>query len=279
MEREKKSAKELEKISNELRIDIIKMLCEAGSGHPGGSLSVIDILTVLYFNHLIHDPKNPNWDGRDRVVLSKGHVCPALYAVLSKCGYFPHEELFTLRKLGSRLQGHPAKDKGLPGIEVSTGSLGQGLSVGVGMAIGFKLDKKPNRVYVIMGDGEQQEGSIWEAVMSAGHYNLDNLIGIVDHNNLQIDGEVEKVMGVENLEEKYRAFRWETIRINGHNISEIDNAFEKAKKIKGKPVAIIADTIKGKGVSFMENVAEWHGKAPNKDQAEKCISELCNLIK
>jgi len=279
MEREKKSAKELEKISNELRIDIIKMLCEAGSGHPGGSLSIIDILTVLYFNHIIHDPKNPDWDGRDRVVLSKGHVCPALYAVLSKCGYFPHEELFTLRKLGSRLQGHPAKDKGLPGIEVSTGSLGQGLSVGVGMAIGFKLDKKPNRVYVVMGDGEQQEGSIWEAVMSAGHYKLDNLIGIVDHNNLQIDGEVEKVMGVENLEEKYRAFRWETIRINGHNISEIDSAFEKAKKIKGKPVAIIADTIKGKGVSFMENVAEWHGKAPNKDQAEKCISELCNLIK
>lgn len=278
MELIKKSAKELEKISNELRIDIIKMLCEAGSGHPGGSLSVIDILVVLYFNHLIHDPKNPNWDGRDRVILSKGHVCPALYAVLSKCGYFPHEELFTLRKLGSRLQGHPAKDKGLPGIEVSTGSLGQGLSVGVGMALGFKLDKKPNRVYVIMGDGEQQEGSIWEAVMSAGHYKLDNLIGIVDHNNLQIDGEVEKVMGVEDLVEKYKAFRWEAIRINGHNISEIDDTFEKAKKIKGKPVAIIADTIKGKGVSFMENVAEWHGKAPNKEQAEKCIQELCKLI-
>ncbi|MFN3966262.1 MAG: transketolase [Endomicrobiia bacterium] len=278
MELIKKSAKELEKISNELRIDIIKMLCEAGSGHPGGSLSVIDILVVLYFNHLIHDPKNPNWDGRDRVILSKGHVCPALYAVLSKCGYFPHEELFTLRKLGSRLQGHPAKDKGLPGIEVSTGSLGQGLSVGVGMALGFKLDKKPNRVYVIMGDGEQQEGSIWEAVMSAGHYKLDNLIGIVDHNNLQIDGEVEKVMGVEDLVEKYKAFRWEAIRINGHNISEIDDTFEKAKKIKGKPVAIIADTIKGKGVSFMENVAEWHGKAPNKEQTEKCIQELCKLI-
>lgn len=264
---------ELKHIAQQVRIDIIKMITKAGSGHPGGSLSVTDILVTLYFVHLIHDPKNPLWEGRDRVVLSKGHVCPALYAVLAHCGYFPIEELWTLRKLGSRLQGHPAS-KHLPGIEISTGSLGQGLSVGVGMALSFKIDNKPNRVYVIMGDGEQDEGTIWEGAMFAGHNKLDNLIGIIDYNKLQIDGPVEKIMNIAPLADKYQAFNWHVIEINGHNYAEIDAAFTKAKSFKGKPTVIIAHTIKGKGVSFMENAVEWHGKAPTEEQAEIAIKEL-----
>ena len=269
-----KSKTELEKISREVRIDIIRMIAGAGSGHPGGSLSVTDLLITLYSNHLKHNPKAPGWEERDRVILSKGHVCPALYAVLSKCGYFPHEELMTLRKLGSRLQGHPAKDRGLPGIELSTGSLGQGLSVGAGIALGFKLDKKTNYVYVVMGDGEQDEGSVWESAMAAGHYKLDNLIAIIDYNKLQIDGQVEKVMGIYNIAEKYIAFRWNVIEIDGHNFDEINNAFKTVKEFKGKPSVIIAHTIKGKGVSFMENVAGWHGKAPNKEEAEVALKDL-----
>jgi transketolase len=266
--------KEYAKTANGIRTDIISMLSAAGSGHPGGSLSVTDILVMLYFKHLKHDPKNPNWTERDRVVLSKGHVCPALYATLSAAGYFPREELLTLRKLGSRLQGHPARDKGLPGIEISTGSLGQGLSVGVGAALGFRMDGKSNRVYVIMGDGEHDEGSVWEAIMAAGHYKLDNLTAIVDHNKLQIDGKVEDVMAIADLSEKYRAFRWNTYEIDGHNLDEIDKALAKAREFRGKPTAIIAHTIKGKGVSFMENIAEWHGKAPKKEETEKALAEL-----
>lgn len=266
--------KQLEKIALKVRQNIIRILGEAGSGHPGGSLSITDILVSLYFKHLVHDPKNPLWEGRDMVVLSKGHVCPALYTVLSEAGYFNESELLTLRKLGSRLQGHPARDRGLPGIEISTGSLGQGLSVGVGIALGFRLDKKPNHVYVIMGDGEHDEGSIWEAVMAAGHYKLDNLTGIVDHNKLQIDGEVEKIMGVSDLDEKYSAFRWNTIEINGHDFKQIDNALADARNFRGKPTVIIAHTTKGKGVSFMENAAEWHGKGLKKEQAEQALKEL-----
>lgn len=265
----------LKKIACQIRTDIIQMLAAAGSGHPGGSLSVTDILVLLYFKHLIHNPKDPQWEGRDRLILSKGHVCPALYAALCAAGYFPREELFSLRKLGSRLQGHPAKDKGLPGIEISTGSLGHGLSVGVGMALGFNIDKKNNRVYVIMGDGEQDEGSVWEAAMAAGHYKLGNLTAVIDHNKLQIDGNVENVMGIADIGEKYRAFRWNTIEIDGHNYNEIDKALLKARtEEKGKPTVIIAHTIKGKGVSFMENVAAWHGKAPKKEEAEKALEDL-----
>lgn len=267
--------KKLEKISQNIRKKIIKMLCTAGSGHPGGSLSVTDILVCLYWEHLNHRPEDPDWEGRDRVILSKGHVCPALYAVLSEAGYFPEEELETLRKIGSRLQGHPARDKGLPGIEVSTGSLGQGLSVGVGMALAFKRDGKSNRVYVIMGDGEQEEGSIWEAVMSAGYYKLDNLTGIIDYNKLQIDGFVEDVMGIAELFKKYIAFRWNVLEINGHNFQEIDEALKKAKEHKNQPTVIIAHTVKGKGVSFMENIAEWHGKGLKKEEAEIALKEIC----
>ena len=266
--------KELQEISKNIRINIIKMLSLAGSGHPGGSLSETDILVTLYFNHLKHNPKNPQWPQRDYVILSKGHACVGLYAVLARAGYFPEEELWTLRKFGSRLQGHPAKDKGLPGIEISTGSLGQGLSVGVGIALGLKIDKKSNKVYVIMGCGEQQEGSIWEAAMAAGYYKLDNLIGIIDYNKLQIDGYNEEVMGIENIASKYTAFRWNTIEINGHNYDELNYAFDKAKNYKGKPTVIIAHTIKGKGVNFMENLAEWHGKAPNQQQTEQAIKQI-----
>jgi len=265
---------ELEQKAKVVRADIIRMLCEAKSGHPGGSLSAADLMTALYFEKLKHKPKEPDWDGRDRVIFSKGHACPLLYACLAECGYFPITELLTLRKFGSRLQGHPGKNKGLPGIELSTGSLGQGLSAGVGMALGLKLDKKSNRVYVLMGDGEQQEGSIWEAAMSAAHYKLDNLCGIVDSNKLQIDGSVKEVMGIEPLAEKWRAFGWNVIEINGHNIQEIISAYDKAAKTCDKPSVIIAQTVKGKGVSFMENQAGWHGKAPNKEQADTALKEL-----
>jgi len=266
--------KELEKISKQIRKDILLMLVEAGSGHPGGSLSAADLMVGLYFSKLRHDPKKPDWPQRDRVIFSKGHVCPLLYACLARSGYFPVEELMTLRKLGSRLQGHPAKDKGLPGIEVSTGSLGQGLSVGVGMALGLKMEKSDSRVYVLMGDGECEEGSIWEAAMSAGHYKLDNLCGVVDYNGLQIDGPVEDVMGIGPLAKKWEAFRWHAIKANGHSMKDILRAYDEASQTKDKPSVIIAKTIKGKGVSFMENEAGWHGKAPTKEQVELALKEF-----
>jgi len=269
---------ELEKKAKTVRVDLIKMLTEAGSGHPGGSLSATDLIAALYFDKLKHNPKKPDWEERDRVIFSKGHVCPLLYACLAETGYFPLEELMTLRKLGSRLQGHPAKNKGLPGIEVSSGSLGQGLGVGVGMALAFKLDKKPNRVYVLMGDGECDEGSVWEAAMSAAHYKLDNICGIVDYNKLQIDGRVEDVMAVAPLAEKWCAFGWNVIEIDGHKMSDIVAAYDKAAAAKGKPSVIVANTIKGKGVSFMENNPGWHGKTPSKEQAELALKELAIVL-
>jgi transketolase len=265
--------------SANVRKDIINMLGLAGSGHPGGSLSAVELVVSLYFKHMKFNLKIVNDPDRDYFVLSKGHVCPVLYAVLAQLGCFSHDELFTLRKIGSRLQGHPAKDKKLPGIEVSTGSLGYGLSIGAGIATGMKQAKKSNQVYVLMGDGEQQEGSIWEAAMSASHYKLDNLCAIVDNNGLQIDGVTKDVMNVEPLADKYRAFGWNVIEINGHNLDEIDDAYAQFKATTGKPTAIIAKTVKGKGVSYMENLAEWHGKIPSKELIEKALAEIDASIK
>jgi transketolase len=259
--------------ANAIRQHIIRMIFEAGSGHPGGSLSITDLLTVLYFHSLKHDPKKPTWDERDRFILSKGHCCPALYATLAESGYLPVDELMTLRKLGSKLQGHPHMLK-LPGLETTSGSLGQGLSIASGMAIGFNMDKKPNRVYCLMGDGELDEGQIWEAALTCAHYKLDNLTGIVDVNCLQIDGETCNVKNLEPLHDKWKSFGWNVLEVDGHDISALIDTFAKAKEIKGKPIVLLCHTIKGKGVSFMENNAEWHGKAPNKEQADKALLEL-----
>ncbi len=267
---------ELKEIARNLRIDILKSITEAGSGHPGGSLSAIDILVVLYWRVMKHDPQRPNWPERDRFVLSKGHAAPALYAVLAEWGYFPKDWLWTLRKVDSHLQGHPSR-KDTPGVEASTGSLGQGFSVAVGMALGLKDDPAKPHVYVMLGDGELDEGQVWEAAMAAAHYKLDNLTAVLDFNGLQIDGPVVKVMDTTPVEEKFRAFRWATRVIDGHNFEEILSAFEWAKSIEGRPAIIIARTIKGKGVSFMENRVEWHGKAPTKEQLEQAIKELESL--
>ncbi|MBN2127651.1 MAG: transketolase [Candidatus Diapherotrites archaeon] len=267
------SVNELIDLTKTVRKDIVEMIHIAGSGHPGGSLSSAELFVALYFNELNHNPENPLWSERDRFVLSKGHVCPALYSVMARSGYFPVEELKTLRKLNSRLQGHPDMRK-LPGIEVSTGSLGQGLSVAIGMALGLRADKKENRVYCMLGDGELNEGQVWEAVMSAGHYKLNNLIALVDRNNLQIDGVTEDVMQLEPLKDKWISFNWNVIECNGHEMSEVLNAFEKAKKEKVKPSVIIAHTVKGKGVSFMEDKAGWHGKSPNEEEKCKALEEL-----
>ena len=259
--------------AKQLRGKMLKMLCAAGSGHTGGSLSSMDILTVLYNNVLRHDPKNPKDPNRDRFVLSKGHVCPAVYVQLADCGYFDEKHLMTLRKYGSILQGHPYMHK-TPGFDVSGGSLGQGLSIAVGMALAAKMDGTPHRIYSLMGDGEQQEGQIWEAAMSAGHYKLDNLCGIVDQNDLQIDGLVKDVMCIEPLADKWTAFNWNVIRCDGHDMASIREAFAKAEAFKGKPSVIIAKTVKGKGVSFMENKCNWHGAAPNTEQLDSAICEL-----
>ncbi len=268
-----KDITELQKICLEVRKDIIRMLGEAGSGHPGGSLSAVEIVVSLYFSVMRHRAKEPNWKDRDRFILSKGHCCPLLYAVLAKCGYFPAEKLLTLRKLGSPLQGHPHNIE-LPGIEASTGSLGQGLSVANGIALAGKLNKKNYRVYCLLGDGETDEGQVWEAVMTANHYHLDNLCAIVDRNRLQIDGNTEDIMHLEPYPEKWKAFGWKVIEIEGNKIEEVLSAYRQAEKIKGKPSVVIAHTIKGKGVSFMENRVEWHGKAPKKEETEKALEEL-----
>ncbi|MFH0876555.1 MAG: transketolase [archaeon] len=265
--------KKLKKTANKLRQLIIKMIHAAGSGHPGGSLSSVEIFTALYFDVMKHDPKKPDWDGRDRFVLSKGHVCPALYAAMAVSGYFPEEELLTLRKLGSRLQGHPHMLK-LPGLEMSCGSLGQGLSLAAGICIGLKMDKKPNRVFCLMGDGELDEGQIWEAAMTAAHYKLDNLVGIVDVNGLQIDGWTKDVKNLEPLFDKWRSFGWHVLEADGHNVSDVIDKLREAEHIHSKPVAILCHTVKGKGVSFMENNAGWHGKAPNDEELKKAIEEL-----
>ena len=268
-----KDVKELEKIANNIRIGIIEAVHSAKSGHPGGSLSCADILTVLYFNQMNIDENKPQDKGRDRLVLSKGHCAPALYSTLAEKGFFDKELLKTLRNINGNLQGHPDMNK-IPGVDMTTGSLGQGLSCANGMALSSKLDSLGVRVYCICGDGEVQEGQIWEAAMTASHYKLDNLCLIIDNNNLQIDGHVDEVMSIYPIDKKLKSFGFETICIDGHNISEIISAFEQAKKIKGKPTAIIANTIKGKGVSFMEDQVGWHGKAPNDEEYEIAIKEL-----
>jgi transketolase len=257
-----------------IRKDIIQMLKEAGSGHPGGSLSCVELIVALYWHFLKQDPNNPCDPKRDRLIFSKGHVCPTLYACLAHLGYFEHKEIMTLRKAGSRLQGHPAFSCSLPGVETSTGSLGQGLSIGIGMALGLRLDKIDSRVYVLLGDGELQSGQVWEAVMSASHYKLDNLCAIVDLNGLQIDGPVSQIMNIEPIKDKWISFGWNVIEINGHNYKEIFDAYTKAKEIKGKPTVVIAKTVKGKGVSFMENNADWHGKAPNEQEMKIALEEI-----
>lgn len=268
-----KDIKELQNYANKIRQGIIKEVYMAASGHPGGSLSIAEILAVLYFNQMNIDEKNPQAKERDRLVLSKGHTSPALYSVLALRGFFDLEELKTFRNINSILQGHPDM-KNIPGVDASTGSLGQGLSIANGMALASKMDSEGVRVYCICGDGEIEEGQIWEAAMTSSHYKLDNLCVIVDNNNLQIDGEVSQVMNIYPIDEKFKSFGFEVINIDGHNIEEIIQAFEQAKKVKGKPTAIIANTIKGKGVSFMENKAEWHGKAPNEEQYRQAMLEL-----
>jgi transketolase len=269
----KKSLRELSETTRQVRIDILTMLNRVGSGHTGGSLSTVEILTSLYFSTMKHDPKNPKWEDRDRFVLSKGHAAPALYAVLARCGYFDPEEFKSFRRLGSPLQGHPDMNT-TPGVEISTGSLGQGLSIANGMAIGLKLDKKNARVYVLMGDGEIEEGQIWEAAMSAAHYKIDNLCALLDHNGLQIDGSVREVMNIEPISDKWRSFGWHVFEVDGHDMEAILDALHKAEKIKGKPSIIICETIKGKGVSFFENKVEYHGVAPTDEELEEALKEL-----
>jgi transketolase len=264
--------KELEKKAMAVRRLIVQMLGKAASGHPGGSLSAADLITVLYFAVMRYDPKNPDWPDRDRFHMSKGHCCPLWYAVLSEAGYFPQDKLWTLRRLGSILQGHP--DRRTPGVDVASGSLGQGLSVALGMSLASKIDRKDYRVYVLLGDGEIQEGNVWEAAMAAAHYKCDNLCAILDSNGFQIDGRTEAIMNLEPIVLKWQAFGWHTIEIDGHNIKEIISAYQKAQKLKGKPTIIIGRTIKGKGVSFMENVVDFHGRAPTKEETDKAIEEL-----
>lgn len=269
----KYSASQINKLTNYMRGVCLTAITLAGSGHPGGSLSIMDVTAALYLNLANHDPKNPNWDKRDRIIFSAGHKAPALYTGLGISGYFPIEEIATLRKFASKFQGHPHQLK-LKGVEASTGSLGQGLSIGVGMAIKAKLEKEKHYIYVIVGDGECDEGQIWEAVMEANHYSLDNLIIFVDRNHLQIDGPTEKVMKLTPLEDKFKAFGFQTYNIDGHNVEKIITTVNKAKKTKGKPIAIICQTIKGKGVSFMENQAGWHGVAPKENQLFLALKEL-----
>lgn len=265
--------KGLNEIANVIRKDIVSMICKSKSGHPGGSLSAVEILTALYFDQMNIDPTNPKMEDRDRFVLSKGHAAPALYATLSERGYFDKEELNHLRQIGSMLQGHPDMKK-IPGVEMSTGSLGQGFSVACGMAMAAKLDNAPWNVYALLGDGEVQEGIIWEAAMSAAHYKLDNMIAFLDYNGLQIDGDVESVMNINPIEDKFKTFGWNVITIDGHDFDQIFAALDMAKDTVDKPTMIIAKTIKGKGVSFMENQASWHGSAPSEEQLQQALSEL-----
>ena len=266
------SLDELENFARTLRRDIVTMTAEAGSGHPGGSLSAVEILTALYRKVLRHDPKNPGWPDRDRFVLSKAHACPVLYATLAECGYFPVEELMTFRKINSRLQGHAHIMT--PGVEMSGGSLGQGLSFGLGLALAARLDQRQHRVYVLLGDGECDEGQVWEAAMAASHYAADNLTAIVDRNGIQNDRFTWQVMNLEPLADKWRAFGWHTMEIDGHDQSQVSSALEEAKTIGGKPTVIIAKTVKGKGVSFMEDNPDFHGKAPNKEELAKALEEI-----
>jgi len=263
----------LKRIANTLRQDIISMLVTSKSGHPGGSLSAADILATLFFHEMRLNPEDPQWADRDRFVLSKGHAAPVLYAALAEKGYFPKEELQGLRQTGRMLQGHPDMRK-TPGVDMSTGSLGQGLSAANGMALAGKLDGKNYRVFVLLGDGEMAEGQIWEAAMASAHYNLDNVTAVIDFNGLQIDGTTDSVMCSSPLAEKWRAFCWHVIEVDGHDVDALIAAFAEAKEVEGKPSMIIAKTVKGKGVSFMENVAGWHGNAPSVEQGEQALKEL-----
>ena len=265
--------KELKVATRKIRENIVTMIHSANSGHPGGSLSAVEILTALYFEEMNIDPKNPKKDDRDRFVLSKGHAAPVLYATLAEKGYFDKSELTSLRKINSMLQGHPDM-KGIPGVEMSTGSLGQGFSVACGMAMASKLDDAPWRVYALLGDGEVQEGIVWEAAMSAAHYKLDNLVAFLDYNGLQIDGETEKVMNINPIVDKFKAFGWNVVEIDGHDFDQIFAVLDVAKETVGKPTMVIAKTIKGKGVSFMEHAAGWHGTAPSDDDVKKALEEI-----
>lgn len=264
---------QLEEKARNLRVAVVKALHKSQSGHTGGSLSAIDMVTVLYFHTMKHDAANPRWEGRDRFVLCKGHAAPAQYVALAEAGYFPREDLMMLRRLGSHLQGHP-DSKGTPGVEVCTGSLGQGLSMANGMALGLRLDGKENRVYALLGDGELQEGQVWEAAMAASHYRLDNLCALIDCNGLQIDGEVARVMAVESVPDKFRAFGWHVLEIDGHDIGAIIAALSQAKATKGQPTAIVARTVKGKGVSFFENKASYHGVPPSDEELPRALQCL-----
>lgn len=264
--------KELKKKAIDIRKDILKMLMLAGSGHTGGSLSIVDILVALYYYKMRNNPNDPGWKGRDIFLLSKGHACPALYAVLASKGYFPKDQLWGLRKMGSKLQGHP--QMGLPGVEISSGSLGQGLSIANGIAMAAKMDNIDTRIFCMMGDGETNEGQVWEGAMTAAHYKLDNICAIIDFNKLQIDGFCCDVKDMGPFIHKWKDFGWNTIEIDGHDIEDIMKALDDAEKVKGKPTIIIAHTVKGKGVSFVENKAEWHGIAPKKDEYERAIKEL-----
>jgi len=271
----------LQSIARDCRVQIIRMLTHAGSGHPGGSLSVIDILTTLYFARMRYDPKRPDWPDRDRLVLSKGHCVPAMYCCMAKAGYFPEILLITLRKLGSPLQGHPDRIM-LPGIEAATGSLGQGLSMAMGMALGLRLDGRPSRVYCVLGDGETQEGQVWEAAMEAPKlgqpdHPLDNLCVILDYNKIQLDDFVKKVLDLEPVLEKWKAFGWPVIEIDGHDLAQIAKALDQAEAIKGRPTFVVAHTVKGKSVSFMENNPEWHGKAPKPQEGTRAIREILGV--
>ncbi|MBQ7325890.1 MAG: transketolase [Clostridia bacterium] len=263
----------LSRVANQIRINIIEAVYNAKCGHPGGSLSIAEIMTYLYFEEMNIDPKNPKDPLRDRFVLSKGHTAPALYATLAERGYFPREDLKTLRKTSSYLQGHPDM-KSVPGVDMSTGSLGQGISAACGMALSSKLDGNPYRVYTVLGDGESEEGQVWEAAMFAAHYKLDNLVAILDLNGLQIDGPITEVMNPTPHDEKFRAFGWNVITIDAHNFDEIEAALKNARATEGKPTAIIARSVKGKGVSYMENACEWHGQAPKEDLYKVAISDL-----
>ncbi|MFC1786451.1 transketolase [Halobacteriota archaeon] len=261
-----------------IRVHVLKMISKAGSGHPGGSLSCVDVITALYFYVMHHDPKNPNWPDRDRFVLSKGHAAPTLYAALAESGYIPLEELENLRRVNSVLQGHPDRNR-ISGIEMSSGSLGQGLSIANGMAMAGKIDNKNYRVYVLLGDGECDEGLIWEAAMTSAHYNLDNLVAIVDRNGLQIDGPTEKIMSLEPLVEKWHAFGWRVIEVDAYDVKEVLKAFNASKNKRGQPTVIIAHSIKGRGVSFMEWIKDFHGRAPTPTEIEKALNELDSIYK
>jgi transketolase len=267
------NAAELAAICKRMRRELIEMITAAKSGHPGGSLSATEIVVTLFFDVLRHDPANPKWKDRDRFILSKGHCCPVLYAVMAECGYCPQDQLMTLRKLGSIYQGHPDV-RFLPSLEASTGSLGQGLSLGIGMALAARLDHSPSRSYVVLGDGEIQEGQIWEAAMFGSFHKVDNLVAVVDYNRIQLDGFVKDILDLEPLADKWRGFGWHAIELDGHDVAALQRAFAEAATVKGKPTVLIAHTVKGKGVSFMENNPKFHGQAPTPEEAVRALAEL-----